>query len=406
MKRLVVCFDGTWNDSDNRGAPTNVVRFANMVPPHDGNGNPQLVLYDQGVGNGNVVDKFAGGAFGNGLEAHVKLGFLFLSQNYEPGDEIYLFGFSRGAFTARSLGGFIGACRGLLQRDKLHKLEAAWDNYRTPPAERNTFTLRNEILDNTIAGVRIKVLGVWDTVGSLGIPTDAFNSYNRHKYAFHDTTLSSIVDHAFQALAIDEMRGPFAATLWERRPKPIAGQIVEQVWFAGVHSDIGGGYRNSELSDLSLRWMIGRTISNSSLTFETQKLNYFLPDAIADGDFPGGQTAKSLAVDRILEKSLGPAHDSLGAYVASRLSPRMRVIGGILPESGSGPIAGFYRLSGAASARSFCEAIHWSVSERLHNLRDPVRGRYTPPNLKVAIDTLPVISMAGERTVGVPWQPP
>ncbi len=405
MKRLIICFDGTWNTSDNRGAPTNVVRLARMIPPLSTDGVQQLVFYDQGVGTGNIVDKVAGGAFGEGLESHVKLAYLFLSQNYEPGDEIYIFGFSRGAFTARSLGGFIGASRGLLERDKLHNLENAWQHYRTPPEERNTFTLFNDIQAHVRKNIKIKVMGVWDTVGALGIPTNLFNTFNRTRYAFHDTALSALVENAFQALAIDEHRGPFEATLWQRPKEDVPGQIVEQVWFAGVHSDVGGGYPNSELSDLSLRWMMARIRANSRLAFDPGKIKYFMPDSLEAEAFSSGKDEKADAIKRINEKWKGPLHDSQGYYLASRLRPRMRIIGGQRPRLGSGPLKSFFRVSKGGPRETFREAIHWSVARRHKHALEEGLKRYDPPNLRVALDDLQVVEMADELTKGTSYAP-
>src|SRR6267154_2778387 len=129
-KRLIVCYDGTWNTADNGGNPTNVTRIARAIPPFDQDGVPQVVYYAAGVGTG-LFDSVIGGVFGQGLEQNVKNSYLFLAHNYSCGDgeyeadEIYVFGFSRGAFTARSLCGFIGATKGLVLLSSLHKVAAA-----------------------------------------------------------------------------------------------------------------------------------------------------------------------------------------------------------------------------------------------------------------------------------------
>ena len=400
MKRLVICFDGTWNTADSRGHGTNVVRLARMILPRDAAGIPQMVFYDPGVGTGNLIDKYVGGIAGEGLESHVKAGYLFLAQNYEPGDEVYIFGFSRGAFTARSLCGFIGSCRGLLQRDMQHKIAQAWSYYRTKPAERDTVSFRSDILSSVIA-MKVKLLGVWDTVGALGIPTDWFNTYNQHRYAFHDTALSSIVENAFQALAIDEHRGPFEATLWERPSKDIADQIVEQIWFPGAHADVGGGYANSESADLSLRWMIARVTLHSGLAIERQSRAYFTPELVSDDELPPN-TSRAAAITRIMEKATGVLHDSLGYYVFSRLNPRMRTIGGAKPRLGTGPLKKVFRHPNTSTKEPFCEAIHWSAIVRM-KAASAGGTKYNPPNLRVALDDIPVLAMDAEVKRGQPW---
>jgi uncharacterized protein (DUF2235 family) len=258
MRRLILCCDGTWNraDQEKNGVPcpTNVVRMAYSTAKSDG-AVEQIIYYDQGVGTGNVIDRVSGGAFGEGLEDNVHDAYRFLVANYELGDEIFLFGFSRGAFTARSIGGMIRKC-GIISRAHVGKYPKAIRLYRSDarPDDQGPCEFRAEC---SIAGsdpIPIKFIGVWDTVGSLGIPMRGLRSLTRTKYQFHDTELSGSVQNAFHALAIDEHRTPFVPTLWLDRPKP--GQTVEQVWFCGAHSDVGGGYAESGLSDISLGWML------------------------------------------------------------------------------------------------------------------------------------------------------
>ena len=141
MKRLVVCLDGTWNEPDNGEKPTNVVKLMRAVRPSTrgprGTTVPQVVFYDPGVGTGGALDKITGGAFGEGLGENVRDGYRFLANNYEAADEIYLFGFSRGAFTARSLAGFIGRV-GLASKARLDTLKVLWDYYRAcKPGQRS-----------------------------------------------------------------------------------------------------------------------------------------------------------------------------------------------------------------------------------------------------------------------------
>src|ERR1700730_7452373 len=133
MRRLVVCFDGTWNKVSNPTTVTNVVKFAEAVRPVAADGATQIVYYNSGVGTGDKLDRFLGGVFGRGVKDSVKRGLAFLALNYLPGDEIYIFGFSRGAFTARALAGVIGAS-GIFQKDEYQNFEVGWNFYRQPKA--------------------------------------------------------------------------------------------------------------------------------------------------------------------------------------------------------------------------------------------------------------------------------
>jgi uncharacterized protein (DUF2235 family) len=261
MKRIVICCDGTWNRADQvrkDGKPcvTNVVKIAVRIAKRDGD-TLQIVYYDQGVGTGNPLDKLSGGAFGEGLEDNIHDAYRFLVANYELGDEIYIFGFSRGAFTARSIGGMIRKC-GILKREHADQYHRALGLYhsKTTPADAEAARFREEHSLSPKDDIPIKFIGVWDTVGALGIPVRGIAALQKGKYEFHDTELSGTVQFAYHALAIDERRGPFRPTLWDYKPKP--GQVVEQVWFCGVHSDVGGGYEDPGFSDIALEWLLGK----------------------------------------------------------------------------------------------------------------------------------------------------
>lgn len=256
-KRLVMCCDGTWNTpdqaSDRQPCPTNVTKVALSVAPTDGQGIRQCLYYHPGVGTGRW-DHFRGGAFGVGLSANVIDTYRFLVENYEPGDELFFFGFSRGAFTARSTVGMVRNS-GILRRTNADRIEEAYALYRSREAHPRgvAATLFRRSYSHE---PRIRFIGVWDTVGSLGIPNLGFGLsrlFNR-RWQFHDTALSSHVDAAFQALAIDEKRRPFAPAVWQPQPEAV-NQVVEQIWFTGVHCDVGGGYPDTSLSDLALLWL-------------------------------------------------------------------------------------------------------------------------------------------------------
>ncbi len=282
-KRLVICCDGTWNTADERDSqgrlcPTNVTKVSRVITPRDARGWEQKVFYHKGVGTG-FIDKLRGGAFGWGLSANVKDVYRFLIANYDPGDEMFFFGFSRGAYTARSTVGLIRNC-GLLKREYANKLDDAYDLYRRrDDASHPDATEATQFRQRFALEPSVRFVGVWDTVGALGIPIDGLNWLNT-AWQFHDVKLSKIVQYAYQALAIDERRKPFEPAIWERQDHATV-QTVEQVWFAGVHSDVGGGYAVCGLSDIALRWMMAKAEA-CGLAFDRTSLDQTCqPDPLA-----------------------------------------------------------------------------------------------------------------------------
>jgi Uncharacterized alpha/beta hydrolase domain (DUF2235) len=273
MTRLIVCCDGTWNTPDQREngvpAPTNVAKFFNALAPEDADRAPQRKYYHPGVGtDGSHWERLVAGGLGKGLDQNVKSAYRWLASNCEPDARIHLIGFSRGAYTARSVGGMIARC-GLLDlrpRDGLTEA-AAWEAvdaiFRRYRAKDETVTATPELrFHNAREGERTKgttsifFIGVWDTVGSLGIPDDLalLNLLDDPQdHAFHDCRLSSKVEHARHAVAMDERRHSFMPTLWTNRDE---AADMKQVWFPGVHGDVGGGYARSELSSGALLWMM------------------------------------------------------------------------------------------------------------------------------------------------------
>ena len=277
-KRLIVCCDGTWNKLDSE-CPTNVVRLAQAVKRTASDGVPQIVFYDEGIG----VDsnKIVGGVTGLGIDKNIQDAYRFLSFNYDQGDEIYLFGFSRGAYTVRSLAGMI-YCSGLLSRRYITKASEAYELYRNrgiKPNHEEAKSFRENYGKGNGERVPITLLGCFDTVGALGIPlVPAFRKFEgqlKARYKFHDTTLNKDVENAVHAVAIDEIREVFDVTLMTKNPDA-PNQKLRQVWFPGEHGCIGGGttaYRG--LSDTVLKWMLDQ-ISDLQLKLE------FEPDAIED----------------------------------------------------------------------------------------------------------------------------
>ena len=262
-KRLVICSDGTWNipDRQDRGKvrPSNVAKMALAITPRAADGTEQLVFYGKGVGTG-PLDRLRGGAFGWGLSKNIQDAYRFIIEHHEPGDEIFLFGFSRGAYTVRSTAGLIRNS-GVLKREHRDKVSDAYHLYRRRDDASQPSKVEAQLFRKQFAKeVRITFIGVWDTVGALGIPTGipwlpgSWLSFINRRWQFHDVKLSSFVDNAYQALAIDEKRPQFMPTLWKQQPHA-QHQQMEQVWFAGVHTNIGGGYEDAGLSDITFLWM-------------------------------------------------------------------------------------------------------------------------------------------------------
>ncbi len=252
MRRLVVCCDGTWQSSDSRHV-SNIAKIAWSVETRRlGADVDQVVHYVGGVGARYSADRWLGGAVGLGLLANLSDAYQFLALNYEPGDEVYVFGFSRGAYTARSLVGMIARV-GLLRADQLDHLREAMHRYRNRAASADAVAagdLADFRRNRCHPDVPIQFLGVFDTVGALGVPGPF-----KRRHQFHDIRLSRSVRSARQALAIDDRRMAFEPCLWELQEGTAEGQ-VEQVWFEGVHSDVGGGYAETALSDTALLWMV------------------------------------------------------------------------------------------------------------------------------------------------------
>jgi uncharacterized protein (DUF2235 family) len=352
-KRLALFFDGTWNAADSKGDETNVARLARAVQANSGD-KPQIALYLRGVGTtGSQLQQLLAGATGDGVDENIRAAYMFLCQNYLPQDEIFLFGFSRGAFTARSLAGFIGKC-GLLKRQQLGLVRTAWAYYRsrTPGRSPQEFNLRHggTAADPINHAPRIRFVGVWDTVGALGIPDLAVTSGLAGQYAFHDTSPAEVIDIGRHALAIDERRGAFVPTLWTQPVAPDTN--IQQVWFPGVHADIGGGYGQSDLAMIPLRWMADEAKA-AGLALDEKQL-------------PQPATLRPLA----------PQHDSDTGFTG--LGPN--AIRAVLEANPTvGPMATLYFPRDATGARlqTAGESLHPSVALRRGQLIDVLDGNGT-----------------------------
>jgi len=269
MKRLALFLDGTWNTVKSK---TNVWLLSRQIADSDGT-IKQECFYQAGVGT-KWYDGLRGGALGYGLSKHVLEAYEWILANYEDGDQIFIFGFSRGAFTARSLAGLIARC-GLLRKGAGIDPKELYLRYERPQATRPIYTLDylksiggaltmdEEILLLSSRRVQIRAIAVWDTVGALGVPFGDIPGLSRKEFQFHNTRLSNIFDYAFHALAIDEHRQAFVPTLWSRfvpeppdPPPPAAPRepVVEQRWFIGAHADVGGG-NPTALPEIAMAWL-------------------------------------------------------------------------------------------------------------------------------------------------------
>lgn len=254
-KRLVVCCDGTWNTPEME-SPTNVVCLAGNVLPRGDDGLLQLLYYDEGVGTGGWMDRLVGGAFGEGLDTNVREAYRFIANNHAEGDEIYLFGFSRGAYTVRSLAGMIGYA-GLLGREQMDFVAEAYELYRKEKSANGDEALAFRSRHDTMVP-KVTLLGCWDTVGALGIPNKLpripLDKAFTDRYRWLDFNLGKHVRTALHAVSIDERRKEFEHTpMYKGSPD----QVLHEVWFAGDHGCVGGGTKHKEpLSRIALEWMV------------------------------------------------------------------------------------------------------------------------------------------------------
>jgi uncharacterized protein (DUF2235 family) len=268
--RIALFLDGTWNTLNDN---TNVWRMKSLCRV----GADQLCYYSAGVGT-QRGERLRGGMFGYGLDDEVIDAYEWLMEHYDPGDRVFIFGFSRGAFTARSLSGFISKC-GLLKPGSPLSLNQLYARYRKGALAHTIRDLKNheipgleledEWLKEYSMAIPIAFQGVYDTVGALGVPMGPFARVSQSKYAFLETDLRINDDFAYHALAIDEHREAFAPTLWMKTVQTGAATFaprklsdVEQRWFVGAHADVGGGYESGLLAQVPLKWLMQKAASH------------------------------------------------------------------------------------------------------------------------------------------------
>jgi uncharacterized protein (DUF2235 family) len=363
MKRLVFCFDGTWNKLDPRLA-TNVVLTAASIERIGRDGITQIIHYDEGVGT-EELETVRGGVFGHGLVQNLREAYRFLIFNYDPGDELYVFGFSRGAFSARS---FIGLIRqvGPLRRlhagridealalyendergrdnadEELCRFRAAYSDTVCIGAEDEAWRCSNKdrYAPGSAPQMRIKYLGVWDTVGALGVPKMLpFNDWFNREHAFRDTDVDAFVQSARHAVAIDERRKLFPVDLLGDlsalnkahgfRDDDVHAPYQER-WFPGVHGAVGGGGDIRGLSDGALAWVLSGA-KRAGLQLDTNagtRLHDFHPDPLAPLDNESEPSFS--ATDLFAGDRAGPEHlwQLSSAAIRRWRSPEDTVAGG------------------------------------------------------------------------------
>ena len=290
LKYLIVCCDGTWNtpDQEDNGipTPTNVVKLRNCLATTTTDSAGLMIeqrcYYHTGVGTeGGLLARIFGGAWGHGLNRNIQSAYYWLARNFHKGDSIFLFGFSRGAYTVRSLAGLIDRC-GLPDLTELSE-RCSWERIKAAFEEGYRRKRQNSEWAGTWKfyarqDTRVRFIGVWDTVGALGVPDTLpfFNLFDRpNKCFFHDTSLGNNVEIARHAVALDEIRASFAPTLWTSHNNK---SDVAQVWFPGVHGDVGGGYAQTGLSDGALHWMVTEA-EKAGLSFEPAMTAQIAPNA-------------------------------------------------------------------------------------------------------------------------------
>jgi len=257
MANIVICADGTWGRPEEdieKDFPTNVLRLARSIKPSSGS-LKQHVFYDWGLGS--YHSKVSAGATGRGIHKNIVDGYRYIVQNYASGDKIFLFGFSRGAYTVRALCGLINNC-GIPKRPDAKYIAQAWRIYKSAsktnrPDGDDTKEFR---ASHCHQSRNVHFVGVWDTVGSLGIPFSLMGMF-KGKDEFYDTKMGSNVSFARHALAIDEQRQDFEPTVWTPRP----GVNLKQIWFAGSHADVGGScgpdkHTGLIAADAPLEWVL------------------------------------------------------------------------------------------------------------------------------------------------------
>ena len=327
MANIVVCADGTWNRPEEDLAadhPSNVLKLARGVSPSHGE-TRQHVFYDWGLGS--YHHQTTAGIAGRGIHKNIVDGYRYIVHNYAPDDRIFLFGYSRGAYTVRALCGLINNC-GIIRRTDARLITEAWKIYKSPEpghhpngADAQAFRDQHSHQSRTVHFV-----GVWDTVGALGIPFSLMGLFDGDD-EFYDNRMGANIKRARHALAIDEQRQDFEPTLWQPRD----GVDLKQIWFAGCHGDIGGGHAPDPdgacISDVAFKWMLDEA-ANAGLGTEDHAR-----DAISDGALAQIHRSRTglFRVRPAFERPLDP--DGFDTRIHPSVRERFTLDAGYRPEN-------------------------------------------------------------------------
>ncbi|KAE8440705.1 hypothetical protein EG329_006791 [Mollisiaceae sp. DMI_Dod_QoI] len=364
MKRIIVCCDGTWNDSISTDSPlTNVARISRCIPGISASGIVQIVSYYCGIGSGtSKPGNFVDGLTGRGVSANIREAYTFICHNYESDgddiDEIVLIGFSRGAFTARAIASLI-ADVGLLKKGGLGymiKLYKLWANQlfkgreedpmfpempqSTPRDRMRELCQRLTDLDLLRTDIKIKVCAVWETVGSLGFPVPGpFPQWASKKLAFVNSALDQKIEVAIQALALNERRKHFQPTVWQSN----GTTKLKQCWFLGAHSDVGGGNEDTGLANLALVWILAQL--DEYVFFDRDALLHLASDKILGSDEAIKTNVVEFAIEVIPFPFIGET--SFKWSVSDVIPASLKKTSGKIKNSMQGPFV----LAGAKSRK-------------------------------------------------------
>ena len=300
-KNIVVFSDGTGQEGG-KGHNTNVYKLFNML---ENRTSRQVAFYDRGIGS-RWRRKISGNVGGGGMSYNIRECYRFIFDHFEADDRIFLFGFSRGAATVRSLSSFIHYF-GILPKSRPELIKHAYKIYKKHKHKIADFAHQHHTMPKADDFVRrhhtlwtrIKFIGCFDTVAALGLPSKTasavLNKIPGFRHEFHDFFLSESIENAYHAIAIDEERKTFLPVLWDADVKTY--QRLRQVWFSGMHTDVGGGYEEQELSDIPLVWMTQMAVEHGLLIYN----KYDVP---------------------IKERADGTLHDSLDTRFAKMIFPK------------------------------------------------------------------------------------
>lgn len=381
MKHIVICCDGTGNEFGE--ANSNVVKLYQTL---DRNANGLIAYYHPGVGTmgaknaltevGKIWTKVRGLAFGYGLSENIADAYRFLMQTYEPGDRIFIFGFSRGAYTARALCGMLQMF-GLLTAGTDGLIPYAMRLFKRGNsrffsglhARSNKFEIARAFKNTFCRECKPYFLGLWDTVSSVGWILDPVGLKPGGLPYTHSLEDVGVIRHA---VSIDERRAFFRQNLVAQQP----GRNIKEVWFAGVHSDVGGSYPegDSGLSKISLRWMV-RGAESAGLAFDSAAIDRIF-GADADNAIP--------LPNALMHNSLTPAWwlgEFWPKFTKQRVSPP-----GVVPQKFKGhPRMNLFRRRCIPPGVQ----IHQSVFTRMATV-----AGYNPPNIPASFGKEPDLDSA------------